>query len=93
MHKWLYLLLTVFTVTPVIALVNLIIAINTGEARHSALPLGITILISLSYILLIWEPFRFVTKGATIELRPRWIEVITLVILLIGTALLSSIGA
>ena len=37
--------------------------------------------------------FRFVTKGATIELRPRWIEVITLVILLIGTALLSSIGA
>ena len=80
--------------TAVGAVVHIIVLAFGGLPRliEGSLPLAFSLLTSMHYLWLCYEPFRFVMKGSNVTLPPRFAEVAVTVIMLIGVALLSQIN-
>ena len=93
-RRWLLLLITVMLATAVGAVVHIIVLAFGGLPRliEGSLPLAFSLLTSVHYLWLCYEPFRFVMKGSNVTLPPRFAEVAVTVFMLIGVALLSQIN-
>lgn len=85
-RRWLLLLSSVMSATALIAFIMLIVKATQGLTvfMEVVLPLTFALLTGLHYVWLCYEPFRFVMKGGSLDVAPRWAEVAITVGMLIG---------
>jgi len=85
-RRWLLLLVSVMFATAIIAVVHAIVLAVQGVALliEAALPLAFAFLISIHYIWLCYEPARFVLKGSSLDIAPRFAEVGITILMLLG---------
>jgi len=94
-RRWLLLLTSVMSATALIAFIMIIVKATKGLTvfMEAVLPLAFALLTGLHYVWLCIEPFRFVMKGGTLDVAPRWMEVAITAGMLIGVVCIGNFVA
>ena len=94
-RRWLLLVCSVMSATALAAVIHAVVLAfqSVSMLMEAALPLAFAFCISLHYVWLCYEPAKFVLKGSSLELAPRFAEVAVTALMLLGVVGLGEIRA